>query len=91
MLSSPPPSGWPDPPEFTDHACRQMQKRGIPESAVTLVCNTYQDPEYDDEEDSYKLTGLVEGGLLQVCVDAESFHRDHLKVKTTYWLGRRPA
>jgi hypothetical protein len=42
---------------------------------------------YDEINDSFKLRGMVTGGLLKVCVTATSFYRPRKVVKTAYWLG----
>jgi hypothetical protein len=42
---------------------------------VGLVCDAYSDHEYDESNDSFQLQGMAAGGLLEVCVTAESFYR----------------
>lgn len=75
-------------PYLTDHVRLRLAQKGISVEAVGLVCNAYSDHEYDEANDSFKLEGMVAGGLLEVCVTAESFYLRRKVVKTAYWLQR---
>lgn len=75
-------------PYLTDHVRRRLAQKSISVEAVDLVCNAYSDHEYDEINDSFKLRGMVTGGLLEVCVTATSFYHPRKVVKTAYWLQR---
>lgn len=75
-------------PYLTDHVRLRLAQKGISVEAVDLVCNAYSDHEYDEINDSFRLRGMVTGGLLEVCVTATSFDRPRKVVKTAYWVQR---
>jgi hypothetical protein len=89
-MSSPVAGRWPNPPKYTDHAIVKMRRKGVPRESADMVCMTCPEGSYDEENDSYELSGWVAGGHLEVCVTAESYlGGDQLVVKTAYWLEKR--
>jgi hypothetical protein len=73
---------------LTDHVRDRLAQKGISVEAVDLVCTAYSEYEYDEINNSFKLQGMVAGGLLAVCVTARSFYLARKVVKTAYWLQR---
>lgn len=79
-------------PIYTSHVRDRARRRGIDDSAVEFVCRVAEVDDYDEANESYKLTARVAGGHLCVPIEAKAYdEHGQFVVKTAYWLERQPA